>query len=115
MTIMDNSYNSAEYSVCDYYKTVSGGRLDINSVFLTEKGGSVKLSKNRGYYAEKSEQNPEGYDGAYEQSQRMYELKEDWAGALNRALGRAAFRPTFREGPMIFQISTKTATVLPTA
>ena len=90
MTIMDNSYNSAEYNVCDYYKTVSGGRLDINSVFLTEKGGSVKLSKNRGYYAEKSEQNPEGYDGAYEQSQRMYELKEDWAGAVNRALGEGS-------------------------
>ena len=90
LTVMDNSYNSAEYSVCDYYREVSGGKLDMNSVFLLESGGSVKLSKNRGYYAEKSEQNPEGYDGGYERSLRMYELKEDWTGAVNRAISDGA-------------------------
>ena len=36
LTVMDNSYNSAEYSVCDYYRDVSG-KADINSVFCLKR------------------------------------------------------------------------------
>ena len=59
--ITDNTYNSAYFNVSDYYEITSRGSLKINSVYLFNKGGSVQLSHPRGYYAEYSEENPEGY------------------------------------------------------
>jgi len=44
------------------------------------------LSHPRGYYAEYSDENPEGYTDNGEKSQRMYELKTDWSEAINRAI-----------------------------
>ena len=72
--ITDNTYNSAYFNVSDYYEITSRGSLKINSVYLFNKGGSVQLSHPRGYYAEYSEENPEGYRDNGERAERMYEL-----------------------------------------
>lgn len=58
----------------------------MNSVYLFDKGGSIQLSHPRGYYAEYSDENPEGYTDNGEKSQRMYELKTDWSESINRAI-----------------------------
>lgn len=84
--ITDNSYNNADFNVSDYYETASNGKLHMNSVYLFDKGGSIQLSHPRGYYAEYSDENPEGYMDNGEKSQRMYELKTDWSEAINRAI-----------------------------
>ena len=84
--ITDNSYNSAEYNVSDYYRNVSDGRLRMKSVYLFDNGGSVKLSHQRGYYAEYSDTNNIGYTDAGEAAVRMYELKHEWADAVNAAI-----------------------------
>lgn len=84
--ITDNSYNNADFNVSDYYETASNGKLHMNSVYLFDKGGSIQLSHPRGYYAEYSDENPEGYTDNGEKSQRMYELKTDWSEAINRAI-----------------------------
>ena len=83
---IDNSYNSAYFNVSDYYEIASRGSLKINSVYLFNKGGSVQLSHPRGYYAEYSEENPEGYRDNGERAERMYELKTDWSESINRAM-----------------------------
>ena len=84
--ITDNTYNSAYFNVSDYYEIASRGSLKINSVYLFNKGGSVQLSHPRGYYAEYSEENPEGYRDNGERAERMYELKTDWSESINRAI-----------------------------
>ena len=84
--ITDNSYNNADFNVSDYYETASNGKLHMNSVYLFDKGGSIQLSHPRGYYAEYSDENPEGYTDNGEKSQRMYELKTDWSESINRAI-----------------------------
>lgn len=84
--ITDNTYNSAYFNVSDYYEIASRGSLKINSVYLFNKGGSVQLSHTRGYYAEYSEENPEGYRDNGERAERMYELKTDWSESINRAI-----------------------------
>ena len=88
--ITDNSFNTAEYSVSDYFKTVSAGKLCINYVYLFDQGGSITLSKSRGYYAAYSENNQEGYKTAQECQSRMYELKLDWSEAINTAIASGA-------------------------
>ena len=55
-------------------------------MYLFNKGGSVQLSHTRGYYAEYSEENPEGYRDNGERAERMYELKTDWSESINRAI-----------------------------
>lgn len=85
LSIIDNSYNSAEYNISDYFENLSGGKIRIDSLFLMDGNGSAKLSKPRGYYAQKTEQNPEGYDGNGEMAERMYELKRDWGNAVQKA------------------------------
>ena len=60
--ITDNSYNTAYYNVADYFQTVSSGKLRMNSVYLFDGGNSLTLSHSRGYYAEYSEANQEGYE-----------------------------------------------------
>lgn len=84
--ITDNSYNSALFSVKDYYKNISADKLNMNSVYLFDNGGSIKLSKPRGYYAEYSETNTIGYKDSSERMTRMYELKQDWSNAINSAI-----------------------------
>ena len=76
--ITDNSYNTAMYNVRDYYRNVSDNKCRIRSVYLLDNGGSIKLSHERGYYAEYSETNPIGYKDSGEAGARMYELKLDW-------------------------------------
>lgn len=75
--ITDNSYNTAYYNVADYFQTVSSGKLRMNSVYLFDGGNSLTLSHSRGYYAEYSEANQEGYPDKSEKYSRMYDLKED--------------------------------------
>lgn len=83
--IIDNSYNTADYNVADYYRAVSTGKLQMNSVYLFVNGGSITLTHPRGYYAEYSEENTIGYQ-ENERGTRMYELKLDWANAINEAV-----------------------------
>lgn len=83
--ITDNSYNTATYSVRDYYCNVSAEKLRMNSVYLYDKGGSLQLTKTRGYYAPKSVENPDGYPAGLKEARRA-ELREDWTGAINQAI-----------------------------
>ena len=84
--ITDNSYNTAYYNVADYFQTVSSGKLRMNSVYLFDGGNSLTLSHSRGYYAEYSEANQEGYPDKSEKYSRMYDLKEDWSNAVMAAI-----------------------------
>ena len=84
--ITDNSYNTAAYNVSDYYRGVSENKLRMKNVYLFDKGGSIVLSHDRGYYAEWSEDNQIGYTSTGEASSRMYELKLEWADAVKKAL-----------------------------
>ena len=45
--ITDNSYNSAQYNVSDYFRSVSNGKVNMDSVYLFDNGGSVTLSRKR--------------------------------------------------------------------
>lgn len=83
--ITDNSYNTATYSVGDYYRNASADQLRMNSVYLYDKGGSLQLTKPRGYYAPKSVENPNGYSAGLQESRRA-ELRADWTGAINQAI-----------------------------
>lgn len=84
--ITDNSYNTATYNVSDYYRNVSDNKCRIRSVYLLDNGGSIKLSHERGYYAEYSETNPIGYQDKGEAGVRMHDLKLEWAEAVNNAI-----------------------------
>ena len=84
--ITDNSYNTAAYNVSDYYRGVSENKLRMKNVYLFDNGGSIVLSHDRGYYAEWSEDNQIGYTSTGEASSRMYELKLEWADAVEKAL-----------------------------
>lgn len=75
--ITDNSYNTATYSVGDYYRNASADQLRMNSVYLYDKGGSLQLTNQRGYYAPKSTENPGGYAAGLQELRRM-ELRDDW-------------------------------------
>lgn len=83
--ITDNSYNTATYSVGDYYRIASAEQLRMNSVYLFVNGGSLQLTKQRGYYAPKSTENPGGYAAGLQELRRM-ELRDDWADAINKAI-----------------------------
>lgn len=84
--ITDNSYNTAMYNVADYYRCVSDNKLRMKSVYLLDNGGSIKLSHQRGYYAEYSEDNPIGYRDTGEASSRMYDLRQEWSDAVNKTI-----------------------------
>lgn len=81
--ITDNSYNTAEYNVSDYFYSVSSGKVKMKSLFLFDNGGSLTLSRKRAYYASQSDENPDGYANSREQAERLYQLKEDWSQAIN--------------------------------
>lgn len=83
--ILDNTYNKSVYSVANYFKTVSDGKMNMQTLYLFDKDNSLTLSKPRGYYAEKDDQNPDGYESGEENS-RMYELRVDWANAVSNAI-----------------------------
>ena len=84
--IIDNSYNTAYYSVSDYYRNASSDKLRMNSLYLFDNGGSLQLKHERGYYAGYSADNPIGYKTSGEKAYRMYELRTDWSDAINKAI-----------------------------
>lgn len=84
--IIDNSYNTAIYSVGDFYRNASADKVRMNSVYLYKGNGSVQLPHERGYYASYSADNPNGYKTAKEKAERMYELRMDWSNAVNAAI-----------------------------
>ena len=96
LQILDNTYNRAEYSVRDYLSSVSNGKLKMQTLFLLDGDQSLTLSKPRGYYAEKDDFNPGGYE-AGEENLRSAELREDWANALSAAVA-AGNLPIDRSG-----------------
>ncbi len=83
--ILDNTYNKSVYNVADYFKTVSGGKMNMQTLYLFDNNNSLTLSKPRGYYAEKDDQNPYGYESE-EKNFRMYELQTDWANTISNAI-----------------------------
>lgn len=84
--IIDNSYNTATYSVGDFYRNASADKVRMNSVYLYKGNGSVQLPHERGYYASYSADNLNGYKTAKEKAERMYELRMDWSNAVNAAV-----------------------------
>lgn len=86
LEITDNSYNTAYYSVGDYYRNASADKLRMNSLYLFDNGGSLQLKHERGYYAGYSADNPIGYKTSGEKAYRMYELRTDWSDAINKAI-----------------------------
>lgn len=102
--ITENSYSLADYSVKDYYARVSDGAVDMETVYLfASDGGSLTLSKSRGYYCTQDDIfNPNGYtSGEYEL--RMVELRRDWAGAINAAVAEGC-RITDLSGTKVYEI-----------
>lgn len=84
--VVENSYITADYSVRDYYERASFGKVKIRNAYLFNvDGGSLTLSHSRGYYCSKDSAGSEGYSPD-EYSARMYELKVDWAEAVNTAI-----------------------------
>ena len=94
--ILDNTYNKSKYSATDYFAEVSGGKLNMKTIYLFGEDGSLTLSKPRGYYAEKDLQNPNGYDKGQEML-RMSELSRDWGEAVNKAVENGSV-PTDTQG-----------------
>ena len=80
--IVENMYTSSEYSISNYFNLSSNGKVKIKNVYAFDNGNSITLEKQRGYYAEYSEENPIGYTYS-EQYERLYDLKEDWGKSLN--------------------------------
>lgn len=50
--IIEDTYNNSEYSVKNYFKTISGGKLNLNTNFVYNgsKGTPFTLSYDRGYF-----------------------------------------------------------------
>lgn len=88
-TITNNCYDKAEYSVSDYYRKVSNGKINLNNLYLFINGESITLSRERGYYCTKSDDNSIGYEQS-EYYIRLNELKQDWSDAINLALNSGA-------------------------
>lgn len=83
--ILDNTYNKSVYSVADYFETVSGGKMNMQTLYLFNGGASLTLSHPREYYVKKDENNPYGYNPEDEYL-RTYELRTDWANAVSNAV-----------------------------
>lgn len=76
-TIVDNTYNQSDYSVADYFRTVSGGRMRMQTLYLLDQDGhSLTLTNSREYYAR---------PGA-----TVSELAADWGDAVNAAIRAGA-------------------------
>ncbi len=101
--IIDNTYEKSEYAVSDYFSNVSFGKVNMKTLYLFAEGGSLVLSKNRGYYAEKDELNPEGYEKS-DENLRLGELCADWSGALSEAFGRGN-KPSDVNGGTLYDYS----------
>ena len=43
--LIDNMYNNSEYSVKEYFKSVSNQNLRMSSIYLFDEGNSITLSK----------------------------------------------------------------------
>ena len=82
--IINNTYNLSNYSIYDYFSSISNGKVNIKTLFLFNNNESITLSKPRGYYALKDELNPNGYNKE-DENLRAGELREDWANAINNA------------------------------
>lgn len=84
--LIENSYSLADYSVKDYYYRASNGNVRMQNLYLFDAdNGSLTLSNNRGYYCEKADNNPDGYDSS-EYELRLNHLKQDWANAITDSL-----------------------------
>ena len=100
--IIDNTYSNSYYSVKDYFANISGGKVKMKTLYLFDGNGSVTLSKKRGYYFQKSDENPDGYDG--NGADRTVDLRYDWSESLNRALN-AGNLPRSADGNSVYRIS----------
>ena len=83
--IVNNTYNKSVYSLSGYLNEVSRGKVKMRTLYLTDKGSSLELTKRRGYYAQKDDTNPDGYEEGGGAT-RMYNLKLDWTQAVSNAL-----------------------------
>lgn len=101
--VVENSYTRAAYSVQDYYARASQGKVQMQTQYLfAPDGGSLTLAHSRGYYCEKDDSNPEGYESG-EYALRLAELRADWANAIEGALREGA-RPSDYLGKTTFSL-----------
>lgn len=85
--IVENMYTNSEYSISNYFNLSSNGKVKIKNVYAFDNGNSITLERQRGYYAEYSEENLLGYTYS-ERYERLYDLKEDWGNSLNSLISR---------------------------
>lgn len=100
--LIRNTYTVSRYSVANYYRFASNGKVNMQNLYLFSDGESITLSKPRGYYAQKDELNADGYETG-ERYLRMAELKEDWTQALDNAISSGA-RPTSFDGKQSYSL-----------
>lgn len=89
--------------MANYYYAASDENVRMQNLYLFPGGGSLQLSKSRGYYAEKTEQNQNGYESG-EEALRRLELREDWSAAVNSAIGGGA-KPSSADGNAAYPLS----------
>ena len=94
--VVNNTYNKSVYSLSGYLNEVSRGKVKMRTLYLTDGGSSLELTGRRGYYAQKDDTNPDGYE-AGGGATRMYDLKRDWTSAVLDALARGN-KPTDADG-----------------
>lgn len=87
--LINNTYDNSEYSVRDFFYSVSNTNLRMQNLYLFLNGGSIQLTNPRGYYAEYDNLNPNGYQ-PNEVNVRMSQLKQDWSNAINNAFRQGA-------------------------
>lgn len=103
--LYDNTYSNCDYSVKDYFYSVSNGNLRINNLYLFDNNHSLQLEHTRGYYSAYDEfDNPEGYQTTREKNLRNYDLKVDWTTAITNAINSGAV-PTSISGDTKYSIS----------
>ncbi len=90
LELVDNMYNNSYYSVNNYFKFASNDKVKMRNLYLFANGGSIQINRSRGYYCEYSETNTIGYQNGAGAS-RFYDLKEDWARAINDTLNAEGY------------------------
>ena len=90
LQLIDNMYNNSYYSVSNYFEIASNNKVKMQNLYLFANGGSIQINRDRGYYCEYSETNTIGYQNGGGAA-RLYDLKEDWACAINNVLNTEGY------------------------
>ncbi|MGI5842118.1 MAG: immunoglobulin-like domain-containing protein [Christensenellales bacterium] len=58
--VVEEMFNTGEYSVNKYYKTISYGKLDLRTVIVTQPGSSASSTQARNYFVDKYKRDNNG-------------------------------------------------------